>query len=64
MIKEIKTNEPISVDGVLTSIDIIKENTIKEFVKKCKETHNGLICNWDNYGITFEEMEEITKDYK
>lgn len=63
-IKEIKTNEPVIVDGVLTSIDIIKENTIKEFINKCKATHDGLICNWDKpYGITFKRMEDKAKDY-
>lgn len=42
-----------------------RTDAIDEFIKGCKATHDGLICNWDKpYGITFERMEEKAKELK
>lgn len=42
-----------------------RADAIEEFVKGCKATHDGLICNWDKpYGITFERMEEKAKQLR
>ena len=43
----------------------VRADAIDEFVKKCKAAHDGLIYNWNKpYGISFEEIEEIAKNYK
>lgn len=46
-------------------IEKVRNDAIDEFIKGCKATHDGLICNWDKpYGITFERMEEKAKELK
>lgn len=62
-----KYQEIISEYMLLTEEQVaeIRTEAIDEFIKGCKATHDGLICNWDKpYGITFERMEEIAEQLK
>lgn len=66
MVKEIKINEPISVDGTLTSIKTIKEELINEIdqIFMYRFDCDGIRTDWTNADIRETihfELEQLKK---